>query len=63
MKIKQYNSIKRVEYPRWAGWKLLDFCDVINLNLLKDTKEFKIISILEENFLLFKKLESILKLK
>ena len=47
MKIKQYNSIKRVEYPRWAGWKLLDFCDVINVNLLKDSKEFKIISILE----------------
>lgn len=63
MKIKQYNSIKRAEYPRWAGWKLLDFCDVINVNLLKDSKEFKIISILEENFLLFKKLESILKLK
>ena len=63
MKIKQYNSIKRVEYPRWVGWKLVDFCDVINLNLLKDSKEFKIISILEVNFLLFKKLESMSKLK
>ena len=61
MKIKQYNSIKRVEYPKWAGWKLLDFCDAINVNLSKDSKEFKIISILEENFLLFKEIEKIIK--
>ena len=39
MKIKQYNSIKRTEYPRWAGWKLLDFCDVINVKEVKGAVE------------------------
>jgi len=61
MKIKEYNGIKRTEYPKWAGWKLLDFYNSLNLELKIETAEFRIIKLLEENFNLVKKLEFILK--
>ncbi len=74
MKIKEYNGIRRVDYPRWAGWKLLDFYNSVNLNfnhiishcnsecrdcsLCNEHSEYKIIKILEDNFILVKNLES-----
>lgn len=60
MKIKEYNGIKRSEYPKWAGWKLLDFYNTLNLDLTKNLDETKIIKILEENFRLTRVLESII---
>ena len=56
MKIKENNGIKRVEHPKWAGWKLLDFYNSINANIF-NSNECRIIKILEENFILVKKLE------
>lgn len=56
MKTKQYNSILRTEYPKWNGWKILDFYNSINIEINK--KELTIINILEENFYLIKMLES-----
>ncbi len=55
MKTKQYNQILRIEYPKWNGWKILDFYNSINLEL--DKKEYNIIQILEENFYLVKEIE------
>ena len=55
MKTKQYNKILRIEYPKWNGWKILDFYNSINLEL--DKKEHIIVQILEENFYLIKELE------
>lgn len=61
MKTKQYNSIIRTEYPKWNGWKILDFYNSINVEL--QSKEQKVIGILEENFYLVKELESIIRLR
>ena len=61
MKTKQYNSILRTEYPKWNGWKILDFYSSINIDI--DSKELTIINILEENFKLIKTLEQKLKSK
>lgn len=55
MKTKQYNSITRIEYPKWCGWKILDFYNSINCPL--GAKEESLIKILEENFYLIKQLE------
>ena len=55
MKTKQYNQILRTEYPKWNGWKILDFYNSINLKINK--KEHIIVQILEENFYLIKELE------
>lgn len=55
MKTKQYNSIIRTEYPKWNGWKILDFYNSLNLEI-KSTEQ-DIIQILEENFYLVKELE------
>lgn len=55
MKTKQYNSILRTEYPKWNGWKILDFYNSINIDI--DSKELSLIEILEENFYLVKNLE------
>ena len=55
MKTKQYNKILRIEYPKWNGWKILDFYNSINLEL--DKKEHIIVQILEENFYLIKQIE------
>lgn len=57
MKLKEYKNIKRTEYPKWAGWKLLDFYDSININIFEESKESKIIQLLEENFILIKSLK------
>ncbi len=57
MKTKQYNNILRSEYPKWCGWKILDFYNSINCPL--GAKEESLIKILEENFYLIKKLEAI----
>lgn len=57
MKTKQYNSIIRTEYPKWNGWKILDFYNSINMTLSK--KESDLITILEENFYLIKQLETV----
>lgn len=59
MKTKQYNSIIRTEYPKWNGWKILDFYNSLNLEI-KSTEQ-DIIQILEENFYLVKDLESVIK--
>jgi hypothetical protein len=61
MKTKQYNYIIRTEYPKWNGWKILDFYNSINLGI--DSKEQKVIGILEENFYLIKELENIIQYK
>lgn len=58
MKTKQYNSILRTEYPKWSGWKILDFYSSINIDI--DSKELSLIEILEENFYLVKNLEKYL---
>lgn len=58
MKTKQYNSILRTEYPKWNGWKILDFYSSINIDI--DSKELSLIEILEENFYLVKNLEKYL---
>lgn len=58
MKTKQYNSILRTEYPKWNGWKILDFYSSINIGI--DSKELSLIEILEENFYLVKNLEKYL---
>ena len=55
MKTKQYNSILRTEYPKWNGWKILDFYSSINIDI--DSRELSLIEILEENFYLVKNLE------
>ena len=55
MKTKQYNQILRTEYPKWNGWKILDFYNSINLEL--DKKEHILVQILEENFYLIKKIK------
>lgn len=55
MKTKQYNQILRAEYPKWSGWKILDFYNSINIEI--DKKEHLIVQILEENFYLIKELE------
>lgn len=55
MKTKQYNQILRTEYPKWNGWKILDFYNSINLEL--DKKEHILVQILEENFYLIKEIE------
>lgn len=57
MKTKQYNSIIRVEHPKWCGWKILDFYNSINMPLGKN--EEYLIMLLEENFYLIKRLEQI----
>jgi len=57
MKTKQYNFIIRTEYPKWCGWKILDFYNSINIPLGKN--EQILINLLEENFYLIKKLETI----
>ncbi len=57
MRTKQYNFIIRAEYPKWNGWKILDFYNSINLSLGKN--EEMLINLLEENFYLIKKLETI----
>lgn len=60
MKTKQYNSILRNEYPKWSGWKILDFYNSININI-EDTSEKKLILVLEENFYLIKQLEKCIR--
>lgn len=55
MKTKQYKSILRTEYPKWNGWKILDFYSSINIDI--DSRELSLIEILEENFYLVKNLE------
>lgn len=50
MKVKEYNGIKRIEYPKWAGWKILDFYNYMNINIESNKKDFRILKILEENF-------------
>lgn len=55
MRTTQYNEIIRAEYPKWNGWKILDFYNNINIKI--DDKEQFIIKLLEENFYLIKKLE------
>lgn len=61
MKINKYNYINRIEYPKWNGWKILDFYNSINIEL--ESKEQKVIKILEENFYLVKELDSIIRKK
>ena len=61
MKIKEYNNIKRIEYPKWAGWKLLDFYNTISLDYKENEASSNLLSILSYNFILIKRLESLLK--
>lgn len=57
MKTKKYNSIIRIEYPKWNGWKILDFYNSINIDI--NSKEHIIIDILEENFYLVKRIQEL----
>ena len=57
MKHSQFNLILRRNHPNWAGWKILDFYDSINIDI-NNSHEQKLILLLEENFYLVKKLET-----
>ena len=56
MKIKEYNAIIRSQYPKWNGWKILDFYNSINISLGEN--EISLLTILEDNFYLTRQLES-----
>lgn len=55
MKIKNWNSISRAKSPKWNGWKILDFYESINIQI--ESKEHKVIKVLEENFILVQNLK------
>lgn len=57
MRIKQYKNIIRLQYPKWNGWKILDFYNSINVEPVE--KDFYLLDLLEENLYLTKQLEFI----
>ena len=64
MKTKQYNKILRSEYPKWNGWKILDFYSTINVSINPtECRVIQLIQVLEENFYLVKELEILLRSK
>lgn len=59
MKTKQYNNILRSEYPKWNGWKILDFYSAINVSINPtECRVIQLLQVLEENFYLVKNLEN-----
>jgi hypothetical protein len=64
MKTKQYNNILRSEYPKWNGWKILDFYSAINVSINPtECRVIQLLQVLEENFYLVKELEILLRSK
>ncbi len=63
MKINIYNDIQRKQFPKWKGWKILDFYydfiinDIYNIN----QRDKQNLDLLEENLYLIQKIQKLIK--